>query len=324
MIDVLTSDKDIQCLLDETLHMRQDAITDQLFQKRNDAEPDDLPSIPNMCPFFLCQKHPLFLTMNTLIKNFWHFIKQHRLGPGHLLMFSVEGSENQQESVYFLGTMLKKPLQQILIEAEIASSEVQFKLINGRPNILTAHELFLSFIRDEDASAVVIQVEAWKCDAFFDSGHVLKTNASVSTATFSLTTARLPSNRKKQPALPFGLKMAPKPRQKRSKTNRTIEGRKAKKQKPPAFLPEEVIDLDTESDIAENGSADSSSSSVEDEDAELDGNQESETVVPPLAVVATEQVCMQDVAQEIETADRMREEKSETIRLDKASSSSFF
>ena len=309
----------------------QPNVYDQVSGQVDENAEQDLDNdidLPELCPFFLCRSNNLYQAVTVLTKNFWQLIKAHQLKAADLLMFSVGGNENQQ-TVYFLGTMLKKPLQQMLVEAVFEDTEIQFKLTDGLPHILSSHEVFLAFLQDsEDPSKFQLHVEAWKCQAFLDDFGVLSTNATHPLGKFSLTTTRLPGERKSQGSLPFGLKLPSKPRkqvtakQKKSGSG----GAKAPKKILPAM---EVIDLDS----SETGDGDSHSEenlSEDDDDSEpdffqADAERESETVVPPSKTIASEQRAMEEVAKEIESSVQLRDETAEVIRQNSQSNvSSFF
>ena len=328
MIDVATSDKEIHSLLDQSLHLHA---SESKPEAANVVEPDvEIEDVlPEICPFFVCRLNEHFESLKILSRNFWDLIKQHHVSSGDLLLFTME--EGGEQHAYFLGTMLRRPLQQILIKAAVEDSQVQFSLKNGRPEILTANELFLFFLQSApDVGQLKLQVEGWKCQAFLDSRHVLKTNADVQSATFTVTTARLQSSSSKKPRvdLPFGLKMPSKPRKRKAASKKPAKPKASKK--AAMFLHSEgVIELSSNSG-SEKGNVLSDSSngndaSDESDGGEIDANKESERVVPVFDIVAIEQQSMQDVAKEIESSDWSREQTAEDIRKNKATPrSSFF
>ena len=333
LIDLLATDADIQHCLDRTLHADSaaqatvyDQVSGQVDENAEQALDDDI-DLPELCPFFLCRSNTLYQAVTVLTKNFWNLVKTHQLTAADLLMFSVAGNENQQ-IVYFLGTMLKRPLQQMLVEAVLEDQEVQFKLTEGRPHILSSHELFLGFLEEsKDLSQFQLYVEAWKCQAFLGDFGALATNATRPFAKFSLTTTRLPQGQSRSHRkLPFGLKLPSKPRKQVTKKSRS--GGAMAPKKILSEMDMEVIDLDSSETGDGNGHSDGNLSE-DDDDSEpdvfqADAERESETVVPPSKTIASEQRAMEEVAKEIESSVQLRDETAEAIRENKQSSASSF
>ena len=151
-IDVSTSDKDITTLLDQTVHCSPEVLAAEASCDLKDP-----------CWTFLCRKDPAFELLKRMVQNFWNVIQSKQLKPGSLLLMSTS-VHGVPDIAYFLGTMLKKPLLQTLVEATVSDREAEYRMLpSGLPCITTAHELFLRFLRSSDnMEQVQVKVEAWK------------------------------------------------------------------------------------------------------------------------------------------------------------------
>ena len=178
-IDVSTLDKDIATLLDQTVHVSQE------------IQPIELPDLAEPCWSFLCKEDPAYNLLKRMVQNFWNVIQSKRVKPGCLLLISTS-IHGVPDTAYYLGTMLKRPLLQTLIEATVNDQEAEYRMLpSGMPHILTAHELFLTFLRSsDDMSQVQVKVEVWKCQCFLQDRCHLKANPSDCIVTFEVTTAR--------------------------------------------------------------------------------------------------------------------------------------
>ena len=211
MIDVLVADKDISSLLGQTLHA-----PDQLGE--DDAEGDDEQAeatIPEQCPFFMCQQDPAFVHLKVIVKNFSQLIKANQTRSGDLLMFSFPRCP---DSVYFLGAMLKNPHLQMLVKARVTDDEAEFELTGGKPQIVASHELFLEHLGDfGNYENFELMVEVWQCQHFLQDGQDMKANPVKQVCAFSVSTQPLPAPKRPKVELPFGLKLPKKTRKAKAK-----------------------------------------------------------------------------------------------------------
>ena len=295
LIDVITSDKDIAHHLEETLH------ADIQTQTQSQGNSGGM-TIEDPCFPFLCRDDPHFKNVEVLVANFANLINANKITPGDLLLFS---HANGLDEAFLLGIVLKKPRLHTLMEARVSDKEVQ--LANGGPRIVTTHQLFLTYLRSFSVDGQVqMQVEAWRCQAFVDNGHQLKSNPVHILASFTLSTDKLPVERKQARKLPLGLKL-PSKRQKQ-KTRKAPQKSKSSTLKGKLKQATVVADGDL-------NDSDSSSSSSSSNDTDI--NKESERAIPPSETVALEEKSMQHVAKEIEDSTSHQDEKAQTLSQQK-------
>lgn len=319
MIDVLVADKDISSLLGQTLHA-----PDQLGE--DDAEGDDEQAeatIPEQCPFFMCQQDPAFVHLKVIVKNFSQLIKANQTRSGDLLMFSFPRCP---DSVYFLCAMLKNPHLQMLVKARVTDDEAEFELTGGKPQIVASHELFLEHLGDfGNYENFELMVEVWQCQHFLQDGQDMKANPVKQVCAFSVSTQPLPAPKRPKVELPFGLKLP--------KKTRKAKAKKVPSKKPSGktkickeFEDLEIVDSENDASANDLNSDDDDGDSAQSEGSDEDINKESELVVPPSDEVASEENEFKAVAKEIERADILRADVAESIALSQLSrpQSSFF
>ena len=307
MIDIMSSDLEIGSFLDNTIHSRSEVAED------NDQTAED-PNTPEQCYPFICRKDAAFEPMKVLVKNFAQLIKAKAVRSGDLLVFSCQDS---LDAVYFLGTMLKNPHLQMLVTASLSDSEAEFTLVDGCPEILTSHEVFLKYIRGcRDPSSLKLEILVWRGQCFLDRGNHLKLNPSTQVCELHLSTTPLPAEKKPKVDLPLGLKLPKRPRKAVNKKRQS-----AKRTHPDSFAEAEAMNLGSASDKECEGGQDSES---DNENDIIDINKESETMVAPSDTVAAEEAEIKKVAREIEQADILRADVAEAISLNQLTQSAFF
>ena len=304
MIDVLTSDQDVAKSLDQTLHapFQDQSCGQDIGRERTDQ-----------CPYFLCQKDPAFDTINRMVRNFSVILQSKDVKPGDLLLLSSQHQPEQE--AYILGVVMKKPMLQTLVSATVTDLEAQYTLTQkGLPIIHTSHQVFLRFVRAGGLGAVEVSVEVWRCQPFLDNDH-LKVNPTEQVGQFQVGAEKPACVQKVATAkLPASLQVRRKPKPKNTDSKR--KGRAVAK---AAF----VMDPCSSSgeDAVSTGALASECSSGSASDMDLDPNKESETMVPPSAIVAAEEKNMGKVAREIQDSDQLREQTAEEIRLTEKMSS---
>eukprot|EP00438_Fugacium_kawagutii_P003694 Skav206834 [mRNA] locus=scaffold3672:211538:213768:- [translate_table: standard] len=301
LIDVAMSDKDISAALDKTLHHNEG--------EGNPTTGDDgSVHIHAQCLPFLCKKDPHFDAVLHMVKKLAHFIKDSRVKPGHLLVFS-DGSNPEQ--AYFLGAMLQKPMLQSLVEATIDHDEAHYKVASGKLSILTGHEIFLAYIRagGENLDSFEITVTAWKCQAWLDMGH-LRVNPMDVAAEVNLTLKPSQQKSRKQQQLSFFQKIRPK--MPRTKVQKPKPKTKQRSQPRGSILP----DLPDASDLPlSDGSSSASTKSDSDVSDDFDDvHQESEKVIPATDTVAREEKSLRSLAEEVESSNRIRETLAQAVQ----------
>ena len=309
MIDVLTGDNDISALLEGSLHMGLNLeIVPGADGPENDDNQEELQQAEEQCSFLCCVTDPAHDLLKKFVNNFWKQIQRHHLKPADLLLVSCLDTD----AAYFLGILLKKPLVQTLVLGVVTDNEARYDLSSGAPAVLTAHQLFLTCLR-EGGLDVKVDFEAWRCDAFLADGCFLKSNPCEKVCSFSVSSEPLPAVKKPKFEAPFGWTEKKRPRKPRQK--RAAKPKASRKPRPVRIRGDYVPSSGSEVDAASRSSHSESNSE--------DVNEESERVVPVSASAAEE---VQAAAAEIEEADVQRAETAEAIRLNEmpGPSSSFF
>ena len=290
---MVTSDHDISTALQDTLH-HQDIAADQAEIDAAGAEAQCFP--------FLCKKDKHFDIVQALVRNFSHFIQGQLVKPGDLLLISGCGLHDE---AYFLGTVLKKPLLQTLVQATVGNEEAGCMLTNGCPVVFIAHQIFLqglrSGVQDGDAE---FEIQAWKCQPWLESGR-LKVNPVDLFASTTLTTTRQAGQPKaKSKPATFLHAICPKKSKARppkvKATTRTPKGPASQKAVEHATLAQ--------------GASNSSTSSESELEGECPDGAETEEVLPASRTISRQQRTMPSVAEEVEISDSIREMKAESIR----------
>lgn len=319
-IDVSTLDKDIATLLDQTVHVSQE------------IQPIELPDLAEPCWSLLCKEDPAYNLLKRMVQNFWNVIQSKRVKPGCLLLISTS-IHGVPDTAYYLGTMLKRPLLQTLIEATVNDQEAEYRMLpSGMPHILTANELFLTLLRSsDDMSQVQVKVEVWKCQCFLQDRCHLKANPSDCIVTFELTTAR-PALKPAihVPGILKKLRKRTKKRQPRRprKVSAKAAAEAAAKAKAMAVAGH-VFSCMSDSDI-EGGVGEGSQSGEDDmaSDAEARGSasedEGAETVLPASDTIANEEKLARSVAREVGESDQMREDLRATAAKKAVQEKSYF
>lgn len=260
-----------------------------------------------------------------MVTNFWHELRTRNAKTGDLLLFSKEGCEDQEP--YFLGTMLKKPLVQTLVAAEVGDEHVWYAMsAEGIPATSISHELFLQFVRNQFGQSgssagsenvdVRVHVELWRCQAYVDNETRLKIQASERMGEFTITTTKQHTD-KVYVKLPASLRR-PRPRKKRKASSKQQEKDKRRAPLGVGLSVAGVADVDAsgsdvdrlDRDKSERGDSSASSNEL---------LEETEVVVPASAVVAAEEKSFASVAKEIDPLaaqpPESQEVSSEAIRL---------
>lgn len=202
----------------------------------------------------------------------------------------------------------------MLVEASISdgATEAAIKLDNGStPKFWSSHEIFLEFVNSQaaDGSETIVAVEAWECQSFLTGKCHLKSAPETLKASFSISTEPVErkQNKKRSAKLPFGLKM---PRKKKRKQNRKHARRTASAsvQLQHAQIPGSSSETDPDLDVGPE--------SAEDDNDEIDPNQESEQTVPVSEAVQAGLQEIPQVAQEIQSADVLKDEVAASIKQD--------
>ncbi|CAK9033352.1 PARP-type domain-containing protein (Fragment), partial [Durusdinium trenchii] len=270
MICVDSTDKDIEESLQATLHKRLDVNADAAACE---IEPHKSP-----CYRFLCRKHKFFDIIQKFVGSFGRQLTQNKLSAGTLLLFSSE--QCSSSIACFLGVVMKKPQEHMLLEATIVDAEIQeayLALKHGIPQMHTSHELFLMFFQERTGDEpLTITAEAWRCDAFLD-GHQLKTNPEEKVV---LRKRRVSKKQKTAAA-------AQKQRQATSRATSQLQ-----------------VDgtPDRGSDTSVGGSESSSSEECSDPE------KESERVVPAFDAVAAQEKQLGGLADEMDSIDRLAQQ----------------
>lgn len=301
LIDIVTLDKDIENHLRETLHMQVGAL----------RAPSDLePGV--QCYPFLCQKDPCYDKVKTLVANLATQISQNRLRPGNLLLFSTDQCAGSDSSIAcFLGVVLKKPQQHMLLESLLHDadvSEVSLKSDErGLPVVYSSHEFFLRLLRSKSGKqSLHVSVQAWQCQVFLHEGHHIKSNPEKQIADFAVTeTTSKPARIKRETVkLPFGLQASSRKRSKKPKCQ----------PKPSKRSRGSGLQLPTVEPQHASSSSNASSSESSATDQEVaDPEQETETVVPASATAQKEQQNLNKLAEEIQTMDSLKEEAAKKV-----------
>ena len=133
LIDVLTSDKEIEQSLSSTLHKPLEPLPEP--ELGDDVIPDMRTCFP-----FLCQNDANFTMVDKLVQKLGREISDRKLHTGMLLLFS--SSQSTECAACLLGVVMHKPRLQMLVEAHVIdgeATEVQLVMQNGRPRIYTSH-----------------------------------------------------------------------------------------------------------------------------------------------------------------------------------------
>eukprot|EP00438_Fugacium_kawagutii_P034009 Skav211224 [mRNA] locus=scaffold934:287200:291877:- [translate_table: standard] len=318
MIDTTSSDSQIEKSMSQTFHKPLDP---HCFPDNDEDDAEDAFAFHQQpCFHFLCQNDQRHCDVQKLVATFAKEIDERKLQAGTLFMFS---SDHCSDSfVGFLGVVLKKPRMHMFVEASISdgATEAAIKLDNGAsPKFWSSHAVFLEFVNSEAAHSIA--VEAWECQAFLQENCRLKSAPDRLKASFVMSTKPVDrkQNKKRSAKLPFGLKM---PREKKSKKKRKQRSQPASAsvQVQNMQIPSSSSETDPDSDIDVHPE-----SEEDDDDHEIDPNQESERPVPVSAAVEVGFQEISQVAQEIESADVLKEEVAAVVRQDHAKrGSSFF
>ena len=323
----MSEDKDISKHLSDTLHKPLD-------EKLPGADNQE---IQEPCFHFLCRKDPLFPSVKNMVQSFGAKIIDADLKPGVLLLFSTDTCVDSK--AYFLGVMLKKPCMQMLIQANVTShngfDEAQLVLEQGVPIVLTSHELFLNFLRNQlgcHGSNIKLKVEIWECQALFHNRHQLTSRPETLVVSFDLGAGKPEIKRTPVVQLPFGLKLNRKRQHMGKKTaasnkassRQNDQAKNSGKNRSNVLLAPGCQDygLDAPSEPNSESSGSSGGDSLPKEsDIEDDG----EHVVPISETARREQKQLKHLKAEVEEMDALREETAEVIRTNKdTSKSSFF
>lgn len=321
MIDIETADKDIEELLKVTLHMPP-----PLSPLLEDFDPHD-----QCCQPYLCEKAPHYQSVRTLVANLSKHIHLNNLKPGTLLLVSSEGYPDKTIAV-FLGVVVRKLRQHVVIEASVDDSAARLKLYSGSPRVFTSEELFMPFVIGNPFPSIFF--EAWKCQAFMQNGELNSTPDTILTS-FEVTTTPIKREKGKivKIKLPFGMdKALQRQREKHKKKNTGVKKKTKTKTKPQLQLTKgfgiavakPAAETGETSAEEEDPSDSSSALSDLDQDEEIDPEKESERMAPVSEICRSEQKQIKQLAEEIETADHMKQSVAESLRSGAATSGSSF
>ena len=283
--------------------------------KQCDVQPHKQP-----CFSFLCCKDKFFGAIQKFVGSFHHQLSANNLKAGTLLMFS---SDQCSSSVTcFLGVVLKKPQQHMLVEASVADGETQeafLTLENGAPKIFTSHEIFSKFFREKlGRQPLTIKAEAWKCQAFLHNGHQLKSNPEDQIATLTLSEKPMKKTAAKKKVvrkLPFGMEAFLRRKRGGKKKHTKAAPKAGNKSKRAAMA------AMTKPDAVGTTSSSSSTSSSSDNDEQQDQNpeEESEHVMPATDTIESQQNEIKRLAAEVADMDQLAQ-----AATSRAKSGSFF
>lgn len=272
-IDLATADEDINTFLENTIHRPPPSTSD--------PEVD----LGAQCWHECCSKCPYSLTLDAMLQNFSDALSQHNVKPGNLLSFKSDFTS--RSIVCLLGVTLQKPKLQTLMCARFnATDRVEFVLEDGIPKIpkiCTARQLFKDYIDDflqsasglddPTASKIQVEMEVWNHSVEWLEGSKLVAVANSLRHSWHISSSKRRVTKSAPGQLPFGMKMARKPRESKPRVKKT-----AVKKKPPAKeKPEkphifdgnespEIIDSDSDA-CAESDSSTLSSTSDNEEGA---------------------------------------------------------
>ena len=328
MIDVDSTDNDIENCLRKTLHLPL-APTDI---------PGDLEPHSHPCFHFLCRADPQYAVVIRFVKQFGQRLHEFGVRAGSMLVFSSDQCPSR--CVFFLGVVLRRPFLHMLVKAAVSDgdvNEVSVALDGGSPCIETSHEMFLRFIHEKVGnSPLKINVEVWSCRAVLQEGHCLRASAEMLAKSFQVTENGSIVKQKPVVKLPFGLEVKKAKRKKRAQAKKKSVTAKAKAEKGEAAKGRTAAAAAAAASLLPDGGGDDrnggvssgsgSSNESQDPDTVIDPEKETEEVEPVSEVAKAQQQELPRLAREVEVMDELKEKAAQVIRSGQAgpSRSSYF
>lgn len=231
--------------------------------------------------------------------------------------------------MYFLGSLCKKPMLQVLMPAVQHDHKAHTVCLSvaadGVPCFLTSYDLFLQFAQQQQQvhsnmpfdEVLVEQISFNAHHGVFQKIPEVYTLQHSSAFKISLAKPAQVGKRLVQTQLPFGLKLPPRVRKPRAQTKSGPAGPAVSRKRAKAPVSSSSPSSSSEPGALVSSSCDSDSGSDSDSDSDPVASHsegENQLVVPPTQVAQAEKVVLQEVTKEFNESVAKRAELAEQVR----------